>query len=219
MYRSRGGQSMKCAANHVVRCMLPAFAAAVLCVVMLGAARSADADEIYVENECFMSFRIAIRYLDEGTDNWKTRSWWHFEPYEEAYLASKGKRLRTNNNIIYYYAKSDEFGYVWEGTDRIYKVGKESLGFRRHRDTGYDVDLSLGCTNIVDPIVESCRRECIPHGGCWERRIGVRVPLPDGEPEWSSETGINPECDRIVTTCISQCSDKEIRSWKENNRK
>ena len=108
-----------------------------------------NADEIEVANNSCKPLKLLVRYLDSTTDQWTTRGFYQFAPGEEAYLASKGGRLRTDNDIIYYWASYLDNTDGWSGTaddpdDNFVSFGGRRYLMDMHRDRGYDVDLTLG---------------------------------------------------------------------------
>ena len=191
-----------------------------LCGAILAISMSAEADEIYVENECFFPVDIAIRYLDEDENRWKTEYWWHFDAYEEAYLADDGKRLQTENDVVYYYAVSTMYNRVWEGddgviSDRKYEVGEEVLHFKRYEDGGYDVDITLSCSNIVEPMVEKCRRRCSRN--CFVETYEFDIDS-EGNVTGDRSHDLDPQCVMMREECMGSCLDESVERWKLNNR-
>ncbi|WP_139792387.1 hypothetical protein [Henriciella litoralis] len=100
---------------------------------------------IKVTNNCHKEISILIHYKDLSND-WNTKYWWNFDPYETNYLSSEdNKRLKTNNSIMYYYAVGD--GYVWEGDAHSVKVGGNTYGLKKFEDSQGDTELTFTCSS------------------------------------------------------------------------
>lgn len=60
---------------------------------------------IIVNNKCHKKVDIAIHYKNMS-GNWVSDGWWNLSPYESTYLGDGGNRIKTNQPVMYYYAKS-----------------------------------------------------------------------------------------------------------------
>jgi len=91
--------------------------------------------DIYIRNECSHPIRMALHFLSSDTGSWETGVW-RFDAGEGYFLRNDKTRIRTNNKVIYLFAKStDGSGKEWGGND----YGK----FRKlNRDLPIDVRLT-----------------------------------------------------------------------------
>ena len=110
----------------------------------------AGAAELFVKNDCSDEIRLAVRYQDSTSATWQTKAWYALGPGKRTYLASRGKRLRTNSSVIYFYAESAVRKIVWAGrrdneNDRSYTVDGRELRFRYVRDAKGNRNLRLTC--------------------------------------------------------------------------
>lgn len=98
----------------------------------------------HVHNKCNRPVQIALSYKD--TDNrWKTKSWWQFDPFEQAFLMSGQQRLVTKNSAYYFYAETtDGSSFVWQG-DNYLTVDGVKLGFRKGEDKQGHTEIVLTC--------------------------------------------------------------------------
>ena len=148
---------------------------------------SAIAREIVVENDCErFAFVLYVHYLDSGSGNWETRDYLfpHWSYGETMYLtketsAFKTRPLDTELTRMYFHAQSIGWiRYVWEGDDHFEmngdKYDPERIGFRKHKNTGYHLDLTLTCDNIE--VDEECwataRRPITTAYACRRARAG-----------------------------------------------
>ena len=113
--------------------------------------------EFNVKNECHTPVRMAVRYEDP-LRGWKTKSWYHFEPEESAYLVSyENERLTSENGNFYYAAETIDTNYGWYGddndeADRTYTVKGREIRFRHIYDKRGNNDVRLTCANLDPPV-------------------------------------------------------------------
>uniref|UniRef100_A0A7S1JNE7 Uncharacterized protein n=1 Tax=Vitrella brassicaformis TaxID=1169539 RepID=A0A7S1JNE7_9ALVE len=101
---------------------------------------------IYVRNTCHETLHIAIRMRAPG-GFWISQCWWKFRPHEGNFLGDEnGRRLYTDNGLIYYYAESAT--KLWSGKYTRTCNGR-ILGMREHTyvDSDGDVYVQLWCNN------------------------------------------------------------------------
>ena len=120
-------------------------------------APAAVADYYFVvDNECHSPAAVYVRYQDMN-GGWRTSGRYTIAPGEGAFLARDNDRLRSRNPTFYFYAEVIGTGYSWRGSaderkDRTYTIG--GIGkrrFRHKRDTWWDNDVVLGCSNLEPP--------------------------------------------------------------------
>jgi len=77
---------------------------------------------IYFSNHCSKPVELIFRYRRIDGE-WKTLKF-DFNGRESAYLADSQNRIKTDNSIIYYYARSKDGRLVWDGLYKKYFDGK-----------------------------------------------------------------------------------------------
>lgn len=101
-------------------------------------------DHISVNNNCHKKIEIFISYLPTDSSDWVTTYWYEFEPYKKSILTKNGKRIRTTNTILYFYAKSKDG--VWEGDDSLEEIDGETFSMKKLKLTG-EKEIKLTCSN------------------------------------------------------------------------
>ncbi len=87
-------------------------------------------DKLFVRNSCSKTIWVAVHYFGlKG--QWKTISWFRFEPGEKHFIA------RTKNRMFYIHAISSDGNYVWQGDDSQFSVKglDKPVGFKGYRIT------------------------------------------------------------------------------------
>lgn len=80
------------------------------CMMAATAATTAQADkgyDIHVRSDCPEEMRLAVRFLSPGAE-WRSESWWDFDPEDSFYLSSDGVRLQhvAGTTKLYMYAET-----------------------------------------------------------------------------------------------------------------
>ena len=148
---------MSTLARTVLRCVLVA-----ICIVGWSESLLAeDEKEVVIYNDCDdTDLRFALRVRDAG--EWKTLSWWSFEPGGIHALADEDSRaVTTNNKIAYFYAVSRNA--VWSGDesdneDRMYEVDGRELRFRQFTFSVDDDDnyfFKISCADTAKQLLQN----------------------------------------------------------------
>ena len=85
--------------------------------------------KVHIVNNCSYTVNVAINYLSSYENEWKTKYWYEFSPGESSYLDS----VRTNNKLIYIYAKGS--GHIWKGNDHYEYLNGEKKGMVEFKGT------------------------------------------------------------------------------------
>ena len=128
------------------------------------------AREIVVENDCErFSFILHVRHYESRTSVWETngyifsRSGYGHIVFLTKEVNYQKMELDTGLDYIFFYAKPMAWdNYVWRGDDYYGEIRRSgetiTVGFRKHRNTGYHHDLIITCNNIQ--VDEDCWENC-----------------------------------------------------------
>lgn len=104
---------------------------------------------IQIENQCKNPMKFVIHYLDLD-EKWQTDGIWQFASGATKYLSSSGKRLQTNNSIIYVYVEEVASGgyktksaQYWSLNGRRFPMDKLQFG---HEDQTFK--MSFSCPDL-----------------------------------------------------------------------
>jgi len=81
-----------------------------------------NSGSIYFSNHCSKPIELIFRYM-RIDGQWETLKF-DFDGRESAYLADSQNRIKTDNSIIYYYARSKDGRLLWDGDNERYFDGK-----------------------------------------------------------------------------------------------
>ena len=163
---TKGGLAMRIS-------LASALAGLGLSFVVGGWSYSVEAAEFRLQNACVDTARVALRYKDAATDEWRSAGWYRVEPGKWMRPTLGGRRLRTDNTVFYFYAATVDGKSVWAGksknkADRTYIFRGHEFRFREIRDAQGDRNLRLTCEE--------------------------RLPRPIGPPEPLCTPGVDPCC-------------------------
>jgi len=158
-------------------------------------------DKIYIHNKCHKPIYVAICYKDLESQ-WVTDGWFNIAPDKKEWV------VKTKNPIYYYYAKSHDGTFRWDGDETYQKVRGKKYGFGKKNITTtkygtwtqsftcVETEPKLICTS-GSVNINNASRSCI-NGNC--RTSGVKITCNNERCQWCDT---NNRCEKILYNSIT----------------
>jgi hypothetical protein len=102
--------------------------------------------ELYVRNSCTKAIRFAISYLKLNQE-WDEVGFWEYDGKSNSFPGtSQGNRIRSNNDVFYFFAETLDGSLVWQGdqkeTVRGRTVNMRKIELRKDSDGDYVLEFT-----------------------------------------------------------------------------